>query len=108
MTHSAEKPGVLNDDTCLPTFGARLKSWRKRFWLSASAQRLMESLTCYSFELKYLIQLAEENKVENKSWAASARDLFEEAKRALKEGDEDRGWHCFLAAQRMELAVCKR
>jgi len=106
LRHPSEKRILAEKEPnapCLPTFGARLKSWRKRFWLSASAQRLMETLTSYSIELGHLIQQAKDNKVEDKSWSTSALALLEEAKEAMKEGDEDRGWHCFLAAQRMEL-----
>jgi hypothetical protein len=87
------------------TLGGRLKSWRKRFWLSASAQRLGESLASYSIELQALIQQAEDKKLGDQSWGTSARALLDKAKEALEEGDEDRGWHCFLAAQRLELRI---
>lgn len=100
MTKSPEKQGV---EIRLPSLAARLKSWSERLWISSSAQRLMESLTCYALELEHLIEEAEETKLKDRAWATSAEELLEEAKLALKEGDEDRGWNCFLAAQRMEL-----
>lgn len=87
----------------VPKWNSRLKSLWKRFWLSASAQRLMESLSSYPIELDHLIHLAEEKPVADKSWAMAATAYLKEAEEALQEGDEDRGWHCLLAAQRMEL-----
>jgi hypothetical protein len=92
-----------HDRFSIATWNTRLKSWWKRLWLSASAERLMDSLNCYSVELKHLIHLAEEKPMPDKSWAADALALLGEAREALKEGDENRGWTCFHAAQRMEL-----
>jgi hypothetical protein len=98
-----------HDQFSIPTWNTRLKLWWKRLWLSASAERLMESLNCYSIELKHLIHLAEEKHLTeekpmpDKSWAVAALALLSEAREALKEGDENRGWNCFLGATRMEL-----
>jgi hypothetical protein len=85
-----------------PTWNSRLKSSWKRFWLSASAQRLLESLNSYSIELDYVTHLAQ-GKLPNSEWVATATASLNEAKKALKEGDEDRGWRCLLESQRMEL-----
>lgn len=108
LKHPGEKR-VLGEirETNTMIFGSRLKTWVRRFWLSAAAQRLGESLTCYSIELPLLIQQANAKNSGMDAWATSALALLEEAKKALKEGDEDRGWHCFMAAQRMELQILR-
>lgn len=104
LKHSGEKRVLEGHDWfSIPTWNTRLKSWWKRLRLSASAERLMDSLNCYSIELNHLIHLAEEKPMPDKSWAADALALLGEAREALKEGDENRGWTCFHAAQRMEL-----
>lgn len=84
-----------------------LKSWWRKFWLSASARRLTELLSPYPIELDHLIGLAKDKNVDL-SWTEPAKSLLSEASEALKECDEDRGWHCFLAAQRMELRGLKQ
>jgi 8-oxo-dGTP diphosphatase len=105
LKHPGEKRLLKEARADVVTLSGRLKSWRKRFWLSASAQRLGESLPCYSIELQALIQEAEDKNLGEKSWGTLARALLANAEEALKDGDEDRGWHCFLAAQRMELRI---
>jgi hypothetical protein len=101
----SENEAIEGRDGCLvPKRKTSLKSWLKSFWLSSSARRLAESLICYSIELKPLIHLAKDNQ-EALVWVSPALELLGEARKALKEGDEDRGWRCFLATQRVELRI---
>lgn len=88
-----------------------LRSILHNVWPSASHRRLARAVACYSIELDYLIQRAEE-KAEEKAkgkhvstplWAKAARDLLDNAQKALDDNDTARGWRCFNASQRMEL-----
>jgi hypothetical protein len=92
------------DLSSVPKCKTSLKSRLQRYWRSSSARRLAESLSCYSIELKHLIHSAKD-KQEALPWTIPALELLGEARKALGEGDEDRGWRCFLAAQRMELRI---
>ena len=68
---------------------------------SQSHRRLQSSLEVFSKELDVLAGTAAE------PWAAAARDLLEESRRALGDHDPERGWQSFFAAQRLSLQGLK-
>lgn len=72
------------------------KLWRNTYW-----NRLVSSLPPYRIELEHLISLTQKP---DSPWISTSRSLIIEAGKALKAGNEDLGWRCFLAAQRVELS----
>jgi 8-oxo-dGTP pyrophosphatase MutT (NUDIX family) len=74
---------------------------KKKWWRSTSWNRLATSLRPYCLELELLIS---STKRPDSPWVSTARSLLVEAGKALKEGNDELGWKCFLAAQRVELS----
>lgn len=77
---------------------------RKRVWLrSASLTRLASSVDPYRERLVHLKKQSEAKGVKNLLWADAAQALLDDVQQAIDDRDEDRGWRCFTAAERMEL-----
>lgn len=76
---------------------------RKRFWKWVSYGRLSASLPAFRAELECLIQQCKEKTGSTSPWVDAARNLLNQATAAVEKGDEETGWRCFLASQRMEL-----
>jgi 8-oxo-dGTP pyrophosphatase MutT (NUDIX family) len=76
---------------------------KKAWWRSTSWNRLASTLPSYCLELEFLISSVRKGKRDD-PWISTARSLLVEAAKALKAGNEELGWKCFLAAQRAELS----
>lgn len=92
--------GAVKTPDCSVVCGPRVKKtwWR---WRSTSWRRLANSLPPYCLELEFLISSTQRP---DAPWANVARCLLVEAWKALTAGNDELGWKCFLAAQRVELS----
>ncbi len=103
LDHPGEK--TLLSDSLGPGASAafrRTRGGRSRH--SASVSRLANTISAYQEELEYLIVMQPSRK--NKGdmlWSGTSRALIRRAEEAIEAGDEDRGWRCLHAAQRMSL-----
>ena len=85
------------EESALPAIAKPRKSRRPRLFRSQSYRRLRSSLDVFSKELEILAGTSGE------SWVPIARDLLQEAERALDVNEPERGWQSFFAAQRIAL-----
>lgn len=78
----------------------------RRGFASASHQRLRSALATYRVELGHLAGLPARNGAADPvapHWYEAALELLARADRAAAQGDDDLGWKCLFAVQRLEL-----
>jgi 8-oxo-dGTP pyrophosphatase MutT (NUDIX family) len=73
-----------------------------RICRSTSYERLASAHAAYSAELDHSVKRRKQKEADF-SWVSAADELLNNVQQALWDGDVDRGWQCFNAAQRMEL-----
>lgn len=73
-----------------------------RFFQSHRQNRLGSAILVFKMELKRHIDSKTPND-QLPSWITLAFDLLDQAQLALRDGNIEKGWKCFLGAQRMEI-----
>ncbi len=80
----------------------RIRGGLTRLFISRRWRRLASAITAYRVELGQRVSRCQETQAAY-AWVGPAYGALCRAELALCDGDIDKGWKCFLAAQRMEL-----
>lgn len=94
-TKSTAETTIQSSKTKTSTLKDRIMDWIS----PSSLQRLRNDLSVLSERLEAL----KKRDARSIDWATSADNLLEQAKQAAKDGDVDRGWRCFNAADTFTL-----
>ena len=74
----------------------------RQLWRTMPARRLQSALLAYVPELELRIACFHDQPYPDRFWAEAARDLVARAFDALHRDAPEDGWHCLMAAQRLE------
>lgn len=101
---ASRSPGSAGERSTTPMssiLSALTRQWR-HLWPASSRQRLEDMLPSYRRDLTFLIE-STSGRASPPAWAVGAEKLLDEAEKAVREHNPERGWRHFLAAQRLEL-----